>query len=300
MRKTIYIHVGYHKTATTFLQKSIYPKLAPQITYLSRGHIQPYLYKIRHKKLSDKAITDLRNDFESMMEEKKPLLISYEGLSGNPMSTKKKVKDNHTILKDLRRIFPEESYDVHIIVGVRRQLDLLTSLYVQYIHQGGYKKAAAVFEEWEQLGVLNGYYYFSYMERATQLFGKNNYYLMQYEQFRENEMKEITELLQYMGIKEVPSYSNTKVNRSYGTMQVKAARKMNYFLKTPFNPNAPVPTKRGRPLSRVMLQSRTSFKLHHQKYYLPESLQQVLQEKYQNDNQLFFHHYGIDYTKKEN
>lgn len=297
MRKTVYIHVGYHKTATTFLQKSIYPKLTHQITYLSRGDAQAYLYDIRHKKLSDKAITDLRRGFESMMEAEKPLLISYEGLSGNPMSTKKKVKDNHAILKDLRQIFPEESYNVHIIVGVRRQLDLLTSLYVQYIHQGGYKQAAAVFEEWEQLGVLNGYYYFSYMDRVIQLFGQKNYYLMQYENFRENEIKEITKLLQYMGVHEVPSYSNTKVNRSYGTMQVKTARKMNYFLKTPFNPEAPVPTKRGRPLSRVMLQSRASFMLHHQKYSLPASLQQVLQAKYQSDNQLLFHHYGIDYTK---
>lgn len=299
MRKTVYIHVGYHKTATTFLQKSIYPKLKNQITYLSRAHVQAYLYDIRHKKLSDKAITGLRNGFESMMEAEKPLLISYEGLSGNPMSTKKKVKDNHTILKDLRRVFPEESYDVHIIAGVRRQLDLLTSLYVQYVHQGGYKQAPAVFEEWEQLGVLNGYYYFSYMERIIQLFGKSNYYLMQYERFREDEMTELRNLLQYMGVTEVPEYSTSKVNRSYGTMQVKAARKMNYFLKTPFNPEAPVPTKRGRPLSRVMLQNEASFTLHYKRYSLPVSLQQILKTKYQGDNQLFFHHYGVDYTRKD-
>jgi hypothetical protein len=297
MRKTVYIHVGYHKTATTFLQKSIYPKLTHQITYLSRRHIQPSLYKIRHKKLSETQILQLRSGIEEMTEPEKPLLISYEGLSGNPMSTKKKIKDNHAILKDLRRIFPGESYEVHIIVGVRHQLDLLTSLYVQYIHQGGYKHANAVFEEWERLGVLDGYYYFNYLEQVRHLFG-SNYYLMQYERFREDEMKELTNLLQYMGVTEVPEYSAAKVNRSYGTMQVKAARKMNYFLKTPFNPEAPVPTKKGHPLSRVMLQNRASFMLHHQKYFLPESLQQVLKAKYQSDNQLFFHHYGVDYTRK--
>ncbi|MDZ5783476.1 sulfotransferase domain-containing protein [Marinococcus luteus] len=299
MRKTVYIHVGYHKTATTFLQKSIYPKLKQQITYLSRKRIQQYLYQVRHKKLSEAQILELRSGIEEMAEPEKPLLISYEGLSGNPMSMREKIKDNHTILKDLRRVFPEETYDVHIIVGVRHQLDLLTSLYVQYIHQGGYKQADTVFEEWERLGVLDGYYYFNYLEQVKHLFGSSNYYLMQYERFRENEMKELTKLLQYMGITEVPEYSPAKVNRSYGTMQVKAARKMNYFLKTPFNPNAPVPTKRRTPVSRVILQNKASFTLHYKRYSLPESLQQVLQAKYESDNQLFFHHYGIDYTKKE-
>ncbi|WP_079475671.1 hypothetical protein [Marinococcus halophilus] len=299
MRKTVYIHVGYHKTATTFLQKSIYPKLTNEMTYLSRGEIQHYLYQIRHKKLSEKQILQLRSGIEEMAETEKPLLISYEGLSGNPMSMRKKIKDNLTILKDLRRIFPEESYDVHIIVGVRWQIELLTSLYVQYIHQGGYKQAPVVFEEWERLGVLDGYYYFHYLEQIKHLFGSNNYYLMQYERFRESEMRELTALLQYMGITEVPEYSAAKVNRSYGTMQLKAAQKMNYFFKTPFNPNAPIPTKRRLPLSRVLLQNRASFMLHYQRYYLPESLQQVLHAKYQDDNRLFSQYYGIDYTKTD-
>src|SRR5699024_2447179 len=133
--RTIYLHLGYHKTATTFLQQSIYPKLE-HVNYIKKKRIRRALNQIRLKsKMSEEDIRKISNRIE-VFDNGQPLLISNEAFSASafaPNKTKKQAK----VLKDLRRIFPESAYDVYIIVGIREQVALLTSLYVQSIHHGG-------------------------------------------------------------------------------------------------------------------------------------------------------------------
>src|SRR5699024_9557561 len=126
MRK-IYLHLGFHKTATTFMQRAIFPKLK-QVNYIKTGRIKKELGRIRLNKISDLEAENLMNYFKSF-NNGKPMLISFEGLSGSPLSPTKR-KPQFEILKDLRRVFPESEFDVSIIIGIREQVDLLTSLYV--------------------------------------------------------------------------------------------------------------------------------------------------------------------------
>ncbi|MDZ5782462.1 sulfotransferase [Marinococcus luteus] len=301
MRKKVFIHIGFHKTATTFLQQNVYPKLKQEIKYIRKKRIDQELYDLRLKRLSDENIYTIRTNIEAFMHPDKPVLISYEGLSGSPFSQKKS-KNNLKVLEDLRRTFPADTYDTHIIVGVRDQIDLLTSLYVQYLHQGGYKSAKALFKDWEDHGILDHYHYYRYLQKIEELFGPDNYYLLQYENFRNDEYGQILQLLQYMGIDRVPKYNRSKLNRSYGVMQAVIARKLNYFVKTPLNPNGKIPIvdipKIGIVSPRRLLQNNASFALHYKRYSLPVNLQKVLQLKYQKDNEKLAEAYHIkDYSK---
>src|SRR5699024_8685898 len=102
--RTIYLHVGYHKTATTFMQGSIFPNLE-NVNFIHPDYIMEDLRKLRLSRLSGYQVDLIRDEFDSF-ENDQPLLISYEGLSGSPFAPRK-VKGQSAILKDLRRVFPK-------------------------------------------------------------------------------------------------------------------------------------------------------------------------------------------------
>lgn len=73
--KTVYLHIGYHKTATTFLQNSIFPELK-QVNYIKKKDIDQPFHKIRMKRnISDSEIEEIRDE-----------LLRYD--DGQPMFAK--------------------------------------------------------------------------------------------------------------------------------------------------------------------------------------------------------------------
>jgi hypothetical protein len=105
----IIIHIGLHKTGTTFLQKYFYPKLE-DVQYINST--DPI-----HK------LTDGLNDKTGK------LLISSEGFSGNPFK-ESWLRQFYTSLRFIKKIFPY----CRIILGLRDHKNLAISLYSQYIH----------------------------------------------------------------------------------------------------------------------------------------------------------------------
>lgn len=297
MRK-IYLHLGYHKTATTFLQRSIFPKMK-NVNYIRQKYIQKDLRRIRVNKLSDLKIENIRDYFNSF-NNRKPMLISYEGFSGSPFAPRKS-KTQSSILKDLRRIFPASDYDVSVIVGIREQVELLTSLYVQHVHQGGIMDAKHFIKYCKNNGSLRNFHYQIYLKGIEEGFGKDNLYLMIYEDFKQNESKEMLKLLNYMGEPEIPQYEREgnvrKANKSYGTMQVAIGRKLNRFFKTPIHPKGRLAMfnipNRNRLPTRFLLQSKFSYGLHYKKYKFPMNLQESLKQRYAKGNNELAQRYSL-------
>ncbi|SFE11214.1 hypothetical protein SAMN05216238_108138 [Lentibacillus persicus] len=313
MKKTIYLHIGYHKTATTFLQWSIFPKLK-KVKLIRKTHAKDLLNEVRLRKLDEDDVLRIRNAFDKKGSDKKPTLISYEGWSGSPFSQKKS-KSAYSILQDLRRIFPEEHYDVHLIIGIRKQVDLMTSLYIEFLHQGGNKTEADYIDELERNNKFTNYLYNDYLDAVEKLFGKN-YFIFIYENFKKGKDNYLLELLNYLGVKKVPEYSNQQVNRSYGVFQAKMARKLNTLFKTQKNPDGKIPEikiklkrnyskkmaeklldkkKKTITLSpRTLLQNKLSFKLHYKRYHMSENLQKKINRYFNEDNEKLAQREGIN------
>src|SRR5699024_9766948 len=95
--RTIYLHVGYHKTATTFMQGSILTNLK-HVICTPADNIMGDVRRRRLGSLTGYQIDLSRYEFDSF-ENDRPLLISYEGFSGSPFAPKK-VKKQREILKD--------------------------------------------------------------------------------------------------------------------------------------------------------------------------------------------------------
>ena len=114
MNDQLFIHTGYHKTGTTFLQHQIFERI-PKVNYL---HTFNNNFKIKKDRVN---------------------IISDESLTGSPYRGGK-ATDQYIIADKIKKIFP----DANIIITTRKTNGWLPSLYSQYIRNGGTK----IYEFW--------------------------------------------------------------------------------------------------------------------------------------------------------
>ena len=113
----VIIHIGMHKTGTSFLQKEVFPKLENTFYAHNNQFFVPW-----------KEQLPINSD---------NMLLSYEGFSGFPWDNKQSrnnwLQSFDLNIKQLKKFFP----DAIIIIFFRKHGDLITSLYKQYLHEGG-------------------------------------------------------------------------------------------------------------------------------------------------------------------
>lgn len=153
--KTV-LHVGLQKTGSSFLQKHVFPN-ADGICYVGRPYTQDN-HAFNTLQYADSTLFDselLRRELEKIREVghgKPVVVISDELFSGFPFYN---YLNRATIAERLGSIVPE----AEVLVFVRNQLDLILSLYNQYVKLGWYAGAldrrflsspgpGATLEEW--------------------------------------------------------------------------------------------------------------------------------------------------------
>lgn len=113
----VILHIGMHKTGTTFLQKSFFPKLSNTFYAHNNEFFVPWKEQLY-----------LKPDH---------MLLSYEGFSGFPWKNQQRdrgwLDSFYCNINQLKIFFP----DATIIIFFRKQGDLLASLYKQYLNEGG-------------------------------------------------------------------------------------------------------------------------------------------------------------------
>ncbi|GAB4394857.1 MAG: hypothetical protein Tsb0032_23880 [Kiloniellaceae bacterium] len=107
MYDNFYFHVGLHKTASTYLQRMVFPYW-PGITYLRHRNVEYFL----------------------RLPEGKRYLVSCEGLSG---ATFAPLAERRRGLERLAEMFP----GANVMVGFRPHGGFVASLYSQYVRYGG-------------------------------------------------------------------------------------------------------------------------------------------------------------------
>jgi len=237
----MFIHIGYHKTATTFLQKYIFPN-HPELEYWNRNCP-------KYKWLAD-IVTSHNFDFnaheialkaQSVSSTTKVQLISWERLSGAPY---RGGSDSRIIADRLHAVFPNGK----IIISIRNQLDMIDSLYRQYIHQGG----ACGFDSFLNLPhdccvyfSLKHLYYDRMINYYQQLFGTGAVFVCLYEALQASPDDFIRQLFGFMSLKsnsfDKEIFMN-KANQGMSYNSIAIARIVNRFVYSPsFNPNPVIP-----------------------------------------------------------
>ena len=135
-RPRLYIHVGLHKTASTYLQKHVFPSISDVHYRQVPAAVKKALQAInREAGSSDKLVTEfkeiLRESFGDLVDCTQPSLISEEMLSGYML---KGYQNTSLVASVLHEVFSSH-FEVHIVLLIRRQDDFLESGYRQALQQ---------------------------------------------------------------------------------------------------------------------------------------------------------------------
>jgi len=126
--KKIYIHIGLPKTASTFLQLRLFPKLKNDQIFYSQDLSRILTEIIRADEKSEDKIKELYSKIEKINSQ--TILISNETFFGSYFNNYDNFNKNMNLISE---IFPQ----ANIIVVLRNQIDWLSSIYKQFVRQGG-------------------------------------------------------------------------------------------------------------------------------------------------------------------
>ncbi|MGM0704242.1 MAG: hypothetical protein ACQEUG_17820 [Pseudomonadota bacterium] len=177
----VYIHLGLHKTGSTFFQKRYFPIFN---AYKSLRYDLPsfleYVLHCNDLYFNDQeALFILRKELKVANHLSKKLIISDEQFSGAPWDN---ANDRKKIFDRLNLIFPDASY----ILVLREQEEMVKSLYLEYIKKGGSAKWYQFIGcKKNELSFSRGAYldYYNYYNYVVQCTSEERILLLPYEWF---------------------------------------------------------------------------------------------------------------------
>lgn len=232
----VLIHIGYHKTGTTWFQRNLFnnsairfalpfsnQELLPVLVYphaldfdpqICRKHLQPALREAENRGLFP--------------------VLSNEDLSGNPHSGGYASKE---LADRLAAAFPE----ARVLIVIREQKSMIVSTYKQYVKVGGtcslvdylqpptYDRQRIPLFDWDH------FKYHRLIKYYLCLFGRSRVLVLPYEFFREHPSDFISQIIHFCGLEtkaqiiEALPYS-IKENESLSGITIALKRRLNRII----------------------------------------------------------------------
>lgn len=244
------VHIGYHKTASTWLQAHVFPHLA------GLCYRDPLLARVVTNLATAESGTFFVADFRVVLGQIARrsggrLLLSHEGLSGSLWDGYGSGPRN---AERIRRVLP----DARIIVFVRRQQEMLRSIHAQYVNEGGTRPLFDFVDGHELEGSrfsLRHLEYDQLVEHYVNLFGRDRIWVVPYEYLRAEPERFLAELCEVLGTALSAKVCRTWPNRSLPKPSLWLLRSWNrLFHSSRFNAHPLMFPLRGSRLARRWLQ----------------------------------------------
>lgn len=232
--RRIYLHIGLPRTGTTWLQEIVFPHLRG-VTYVNiapqhnLGQLGPLLHDLVDlcNNPTDERVGDRLPDARCRVLDRLPsesLLLSNEN-HFNGMPATPSDLDLPRILRNLKSLCP----DVRIILVLRRQSEILPSLYAQRIYFGG---ETITFEQYLEIYGEKLVPYLTYVALVETLFdiiGRDRVYIDFFERFRRNNSRFVKRMLNWVGATAgwTPSRSRRFTNPSMSRRELDTTLEMN-------------------------------------------------------------------------
>ena len=217
------IHIGFHKTATTWFQRVYYPSVK-NMKYIHHDDVRSVL-------LDPKGLDEVK-PIPAMMDST-DIILCHEELSGNIHNSGMNLFSTKEYAKRIKCLFPES----RIVLFIRNQPSMIASAYRQYVKEGGtYSIDRYLFhKEFQRTHreALFSFQHFDYNLKLNfyeSLFGKENVHVYLFEDFCEDGkgfIKKYNEDLKLTS-EMLPSKS---VNDAYTPLIHNSVRIMNLFTR---------------------------------------------------------------------
>lgn len=237
------IHVGYHKTGTTWLQRDVFPSVQGAVFLPPPTHPGDVYRPLLHNLVSHDYF--LATTFHAALaEQPRPVLISYEALVGSPWG---EGHDPDTRATRLAEVVP----GARIIVTLRSRDELAKSLYAQYVNEGGHLRAGA-FER----TVLSDAYLDSdaAVARFKSLFP--HVLALEYDQICRDPLAAVDAIASFAGIDLSLPLNVRRHNPSLKGWRLRFLRRWNrWFRVSGHNPSPLIPVPYAKVMRRVLQRS---------------------------------------------
>lgn len=228
-------HIGFPKTGTTYLQYDVFPNLSG-VNYISFETCMSLFAEMIYLDDLDFNQVKINKNVNKEIKKNAINLFSFESLVGNPF-----------VFKGVNR--SRVSYRLKetginkIIITIRKQEEIIDSIYRQYVYQGGvtsfkefiygiksYKLAAQPFN----MDFLN---FQNLIEHYQMLFGKENVLVLPYEMLRQDRKALNDKIIQFCGAESLNE--GKKVNQrnvSLSNFSTGLIRALNPYLSNSMSP----------------------------------------------------------------
>lgn len=253
------VHIGYQKTASSWLQKNLFPNL-PEIEFIGKRYPDTKWCKQLGKRLlfdapADFVAPEVQEHLATNLagvDPEKTRLYSREGLVGYWRHGSRDMERN---ADRIRAVFGSPK----IVLVIRNQFKLLESIYRQYLRWGGlltmssflnYKTTQHVHFRLPHAEFLRVVQYYA------QLFGTENLKVLPFELLAEKPQVFCDEITGFIGAAPYTLQERDKkpANVGFSDNFCRYRRVLNHFVKTPFNPDAFYPRyqEHGRGLAQAI------------------------------------------------
>jgi hypothetical protein len=229
--ETTVIHIGYHKSASTFLQNSVFPQLPVNYLFFA-GPNRKYLDMVESKDGFDAdAIHDwINGELEKKYQGNKKAVsvLSHEELSGHPNGYD--IIDPFVIAENLKKLFP----NAKILIIIRNQLDYLMSVYTFRVAIKGYetRSFAQYLSDEGEKGLFAHLEYHWLVERYQDLFGASQVLILPLELLKQSPEELLDRMLAFIQLPRQDISKVEPVNVSTKSVFVLSFwRAMNYLFR---------------------------------------------------------------------
>lgn len=270
----LFLHVGTHKTGSTFLQTIL---KFNRFSLIDKGYgyiRMPSDYRCLASKVSDKKIHTIRQDFENIIKQSiykqcDTFILSWEGFSGNSLSS---YHNSEHVAISLKKAFP--SFNVKIILYFRRQDEYIQSLYAQVVRGGETRNFQDFLKDFSD-GKLS---WTRHVGEYIKAFGKESVLAFSYDNIKSQGTAKLAEhFMHTIGINQfnIPHINNIRqLNSGLSTVELEVLRRCNAFLD-----------KKKRLVLRSLLEKQRPKLLKEHYSLFDEHQQKEFIKIYQSDNE---------------
>lgn len=224
-------HIGFPKTATTFLQGKVFPRLADEFAYIGKEACASLFAPMMDHDDTVLDRGDLLSGIECASSGSRNALFSYEALTG--LHYRSAFVNRSLIARRLRELGFEK-----IIITIRNQFDALESAYKQYVKSGGVLKfdEYVCFDTVKQRFLYPEYFaYYPIYRLYADLFGRANVLILQYEHLGRASF--IEDLAGFLQIEPFEVDIGDPINSSLSCAKTKILRVINHMTYNSYRPS---------------------------------------------------------------